>query len=411
MRYPPQTTWQITLAMLAAAAPVPRAWPHAIGEQSPLDFDADRGTIDFQDEQAGVRAGSLRLLPSAAGSVAYDSNVFASPTARDAQVLSLLEGQLHLENDPGASQFAGDGFARTRRFREAHDQDTTEYGVSTSLDTLLGSGNEFSGAVLAQRRFESRAEVETPDIRSVSFYDESRASLSYSHTFNHLALRSTVSGQRFDFAESSERIRDRASYRGELGAAYQLHNGFSWIGSGYYSEDDYRFASPFTASAETVGAMAGVRLNVPDIADFELSGGYFQRHFAGDLGEISGLSLSGSLTWHPTRLLIVRADLQRQDAPTRVTGAFGKVRTSGTLGVLHSYSRSVELYARGRIIEDRFDIIRESVRTFSTETGATWMLSRRYVLAAEYDYATRTSAAIDSSFARHLLSLSLIGRF
>lgn len=390
----------------ALASSLPRAWA-----QSAFDFDAGRSGLDFRDEQPGIRAGSFQLLPSAAISMAHDSNVFASPAPREEETLSIAEATLHLENEPGALAIEGDAFARGRRFMDAHDQDTLEYGASGALETQFNTQNEISGGLLAQRRFESRNEIETPNSRAVSYYKEWRGDLSYLHTFNRFALRSTLNGRRLDYEAPSQAFRDRSIYRGELRGTYDVRNGVALIGAGYYSKDDYRIPSPWVASAETAGALLGARLSVPDVADVELTGGYFQRTFARQPGGISGLSLRGALTLRPTRLMTVRADIVREDAPTSLVGAFGKIRTNSSLEVRHAYSRSLDLHVRGRFIVDEFESAQPTYRTFLAEAGAAWFLSRRYVIAAAYEYAGRDSAATGDNFVRHVTSVSLLGRF
>lgn len=395
----------------ALASPLPCAWAQATGERPALDFDTGRGGLDFTDEQPGIRAGSFRLLPSAAIATAYDSNVFASPAPREEEALSIAEAKLHLENEAGALAIAGDAFVRGRRFMQAHDQDTMEYGASGALEAQFNTQNEISGGLLVQRRFESRNEIETPDFRAVSYYKEWRGDLSYLRTFNRFALRSTLNGRRLDYEEPSQAFRDRSIYRGELRGTYDFRNGAAMIGAGYYSKDDYRIPSPLVASAETAGALLGARLSVPDIADLELTGGYFRRTFTQQPGGLSGISIRGALTLRPTRLTTVRADVVREDAATRVVGAFGKIRTNSSLEVRHAYSRSLDLYVRGRFIVDEFEAARPTYRTCLAEFGATWLLSRRYVIAAAYEYAGRDSAAIGDNFVRHVTSVSLLGRF
>ena len=399
------------MTLLLAAAPLTHVQAQAIGEGSPLDAGLATPAADVA-EQAGYRIGAFRVLPRAGVSIAYDSNVFASPSPeRKDESLSIVAAQLHVANEPGNVDVAGDAFLTARRFTEEHDQDTTQYGAAISLEAGQNTANEVAGRILAQRRFESRTDVETPNIPAVSLYDEWQSELSYARTFNRFALRPDVSVRRVDYQQASQRFRDLLTWKGELRGAYDLRNGLSLIGIGYYSEDDYRFASPLVASAHTEGALVGAGLSLPDIADVELTGGYFRRNFVGQPGAISGISMRGKVTLQPTRLTTVSVDIGRDDAPTRVPGAFGKIRTSGSLAVRHAWSRAVQIDLGGRYIEDDFDVIRRTDRTFLAQAGVTLELTRQYVVAAEYDYAARGSPVLAESFVRHVVSVSLLGRF
>jgi hypothetical protein len=399
------------LPLALASFPESQVSAQAIGERSPLEAEASAYTPYFSDDSSDARLGSFRLSASAAATMAFDSNLFAAPTMPKEDVFSIAEANLRFVNEPGPFNLEIGAFARTRRFMETSDQDTTDHGVSAKWQAPVDARNEFAGGVLAQRRFESRAEVETPNFRDVSFYDEWRGDLSYSHTFSRLVVRSAIGGRQLHYEEPSQTVRDRSYYRGELSGAYEFGHDVFLIGSGYYAADDYRFSSPRIASASTVGSLLGARYSIPDIVDLELAGGYFQRTFAGELGEISGITVRGGATVHPTRLMTIHAELVREDAPTRIAGAFGKIRTSGLLDIRHAYSRSLSLLARGRVVLDDFDAIGRTDKTFYTDVGITSAATRRFAVAVQYSYASRTSATFSESFVRHVMSVSFLGRF
>ena len=360
-------------------------------------------------ETAGVRVGALRLFPKAAVTLVHDSNVFASNLARDAAVLTISEAQLHVRNDPGVFALSGEGFVRDRQYTQLHDQDTTEYGATAAATSSIDARNELTARVAAQRRFESRIEIETPEGRDVSLYDEWRGEIGYLHAFNRLALRSTVLARRLEYQEDGQGFRDRSFYRGELRAAYDYRDGVSLVATGLYAEDDYRLSSPLVASARTGSALLGVHIDIPEILDVDLSGGYFRRATAQQPDDMSGLSIRAGVSWNPTRLTTVRARVLREDAPTRIVGAYGKLRTNGEIGVDHAYSSAIDLHLRARWIRDDFDVIRRTDDSFLTELGATWSLSRQVAIVTRYDYAGRHAGFAGNDFDRHLLSVSLHG--
>jgi hypothetical protein len=382
----------------------------AIGERSPLDATAEQKALEFRDEQAGVRAGSLHLLPMAETSIAYDSNIFSSPAPRQEKAVSISEIDLLADNELDSPAFSGSAFARARRVVDAQDQDTAEYGGSGSL-TVGGTSDTVTGHVLAQRRFESRDEIETPEIQQVSFYREGDADLSYAHNFSRITAGGEISVRRLDYEAASQRFRDQSFYRADLRTSYALNTDVSLTASGFVIDDEYRYSTPLGVSATTKGALLGTHWVVSDLADVQIAAGYFQRRFDRNVGEITGLTLRTTATLQPTRLTSVRIDVLRQDAPTRIVGAFGKIRTDSSVDIVHAYSRSLNVFARGRYIVDRFDHVDRTDRTFLAETGAAWLFSGNVVFALEYDYATRSSPLESESFARHLISLSIIGRY
>lgn len=391
-------------------APVENVWAQPIGEQTPPGFDSSSQAYVAPDDALGIPLGAFRLAPSAEMSAAYDSNPLAVPDGRAEDSLLVAQTQLHLASDSSAFDLGGDVFFRARRFADARDQNTHEYGVSASMDAQINGHNEIGGRLFSQRRFESRTEIETPDFEPVSFYNESQADFVYQHIFNRLSLRALVSVRQLQYERSDQRYRDLFNGRGELRGAYDLRNGVSLLGMGYYSQNEYRFSSPSVASSQTVGALVGVGMEIPQIARFELAAGYFRRSLASQLGETSGVSMRGSAVLQFTPLTTLRADLMRQDAPTRIPGAFGKVRTVGSVDVNHAYSRNLDFYLRGRATIDEFDRIHRTDRTFIAELGAARRLSPRLAVAAEYHYASRSSISAAEAFTRHVIGVSIFAR-
>lgn len=396
----------MTLGLFAASS-LPQAAAQAIGEGSPLDASAQ----EPEEESPGVRAGAFQLRPSATFAVAYDSNVFAAPADSEAKVFTVAEAQLQLASEPGVNAVMGRVFARARRFDAMRNQDTTEYGASAAFERQRDGQDAISGNLVAQRLFESRVEIETPNFREVSFYREWRGEAQYSHVFNRLAVSSRISGRTLEYENSSQAFRDRSYYRGEVRGDYDLRNGLSFSASGYYSGDDYHSPDSFVAGGNTAGALVGGRWNSPEIVDFEFAGGYFHRTYSRQRGGISGIAVRGSTTVRMTPLLTVRAEVVREDAPTRIAGAFGKVRTSGRLEVRHEYSRTIDFRIRGRFVLDEFDNIPRTDKTVTIQTGITWSVFRNLLIAVEYDYATRMSDFSQEEFARHVVGFSLMGRF
>jgi hypothetical protein len=198
---------------------------------------------------------------------------------------------------------------------------------------------------------------------------------------------------------------------GELRGAYQLHSDLSLLAIGYYDHDEFTVPSLTIDSATTVGALAGAHFEIPQVLEFELSGGPFRRRYEGDRGELTGISVRGTATWQATRLMTVRAQITRDDEATRVAGVLGKVRTNVALQADHSYSPRVSLYARARAVFDDYDTINRTDITYIAEAGINVLVTRYYVLSASYDYGSRSSYLAANRFARHLAGLSLTRRF
>jgi hypothetical protein len=146
-----------------------------------------------------------------------------------------------------------------------------------------------------------------------------------------------------------------------------------------------------------------------DIVDLEFGAGYFERRFADGGDMLDGLALRGALSWRPTRLTTLRAEISRSDEPTQIPGAFGKIRNELLMRLAHEYSRTLSLFAGGRLIVDDFESIAGDDTLYLAELGASWQVGRHSVLSFTYDYGSRDTDSA-RGFVRHIANLSFIGR-
>ena len=180
--------------------------------------------------------------------------------------------------------------------------------------------------------------------------------------------------------------------------------------TGYFNRDEFDDPSAISLSADTAGGLLGLHFEVSDLLEFELGAGYFERSYDDLADPLDGFSFRGTLSWHPTRLTTVRAQVLRTDAPTRIEGAFAKVRNDALLQVTHEYSRNLVLHAGARFIADDFETIDRVDTSWLAELGATWAFGRHSVLRFSYDYGTRDHDDDSRSFDRHVASLAYIMR-
>ena len=273
---------------------------------------------------------------------------------------------------------------------------------------MLSSRDTFEFSLDGQRRFERRIEIETPTDIPVSLYDDLSVDLRQAHAFNRLSMRLQLAGRRLQYEDASQQYRDHTLSGGELRAAYELASSLSWFASAYFKRDEFDEPSPRVASADTKGALLGV-LVANDIVDLEFGAGYFERRFADGGDMLDGLALRGAMSWRPTRLTTLRAEISRSDEPSQVSGSFGKIRNELVLSLAHDYSRTLSLFAGGRVVIDEFESTRSNDTLYLAELGASWQLGRYSVLRFTYDYGSRDTESA-RGFLRHIVNLSFIGR-
>jgi hypothetical protein len=375
-------------------------------------FVDDRGAelFDTDGAEGGTRAGSFDVRAAAGISFGMDSNVYSLPDASDAEGVATGEALVRAVNHSTTRDVLGLAFVRARRFENARDQDATEYGALARYDGWIGPQSRLVAGFSAERNIESRNDIETPTSVALSPYDDLRAAMTHTHLFNRFSLQTRADARRLQYGASSQEFRDRFQYRGELRGAYQLRADMSWVVTGYFNRDDFDDPSPNTLSADTAGGLLGLSFDVNELLELEVGAGYFERRYDGVSDPLSGVALRGAMLWHPTRLTTLRAQVLRTDAPTRIEGAFAKVRNDASLEVTHEYSRTLSLHGGLRFLADDFETLDRVDTAWQAELGASWSFGRHSVLRFVYDYGTRDHETPGRSFERHVVNLAYIAR-
>jgi hypothetical protein len=366
--------------------------------------------FDTDGAEGGIRAGSFEVRAAAGLSYGLDSNVYAQPDDSEAEGVATGEALVRAVNHSSTRDVLGLAFVRAQRYENARDQDSTEYGALARYDGWLGPQNRLITGFSAEHNIESRNDVETPTTVALSPYDDVRGAISHTHLFNRFSLEGRVNARRLQYDAPGQEIRDRSQYRGEVRGAYALRSDLSWVATGYFNRDEFDDPTPSSMSADTTGGLLGLRLEANELLELEFGAGYFERSYDDLDDPLTGIALRGTLVWHPTRLTTFRAQALRTDAPTRIEGAFAKVRNDASLQVTHEYSRNLLLHAGARFIADDFETIDRVDTTWLAELGVTWAFGRHSVLRFVYDYGTRDHETPGRNFERHIANLAYIAR-
>lgn len=374
-------------------------------------FGTDRGAslFDTDGAEGGIRAGSFEVRAAAGLSFGMDSNVYATPDGNEAEAMTTAEALVRASNQSATRDIAGIAFIRARRHEDSRDQDAKEYGALARYDGWINPQNRLVAGFGAERGIESRTDIETPTTVSLSPFDDLRAGAAHTHVFNRFALESRLDARRLLYDAAGQQLRDRYQFRGELRGAYQMRANMSWVVTGYFNRDDFD-DDALALSADTTGGLLGLHFDVSELLELEIGAGYFERRFEDFADRLDGVALRGTLLWHPTRLTTFRAQALRSDAPTRIEGAFGKVRNDALLELTHEYSRNLTLHGGLRFTADDFETIDRTDTSWLAELGLMWAFGRHSVLRFAHAYGTRDHEEPGRNFERHVASLTYIAR-
>jgi hypothetical protein len=130
---------------------------------------------------------------------------------------------------------------------------------------------------------------------------------------------------------------------------------------------------------------AGVEINRDPLLKGEIAVGAVRETFDDpSLSDLQALTLDGSLTWSPRRLLTVTLAGNTGLSPTTNTASSGSVLYSGSLDVAYAWRRNATFDWISSVTNEDYQGTGEVDTTYRTGLSATWKLNREMQLVASY---------------------------
>lgn len=131
----------------------------------------------------------------------------------------------------------------------------------------------------------------------------------------------------------------------------------------------------------------GVEINRDPLLKGEIAVGAIHETFDDPtLSDLQALTLDGSLTWSPRRLLTLTVAGNTELSPTTNTLSSGSVLYGGSLDVAYAWRRNATLDWISSISNEDYQGTGEVDTTYRTGLSATWKLNRELQLVASYTH-------------------------
>jgi hypothetical protein len=368
-------------------------------------------------ERQGMRLGSTSVFPELRIGAIADSNVFATSSNEDEDVIGLIEPSIAFANRSAKLDFGANAYGGFRRYFENENENVETFGANAKI--RYQASNVHSGSLAAgydrgfQRRYdpERNANFTIPPTLIDNLWGEA----GYLYRPGRLGLGATAGVFKSNYKDPIDDERDLTSYRASARALIGASSRVDFFVEGYGVWRDFRLPvdlSGVNRDGETYGANAGVAFEVTDKLTGDFGVGYFTANFDDpSLREFSGLGFSGSVNWRPQARTAIVVDAFRGDVATNRTGASGRIDTRGSIRLYQEIRHNL----RGRLeIGYRHGEFRRSGLTQDdlTAGAAVEFLFNRH-LAAElgYNFRDRDATVALDEFTTHQATLSLIVRY
>lgn len=364
--------------------------------------------------------GRIEVMPRGRAQAIYDSNIFAIGDATDDIA---LRGIVDVEANwaSGGWDIQAEGQIDRRQYLDFGGQSTTDYALGTAVRyTPRRDTGLFAGARIG-RETEALTEPAAPlNSREPSQYDIRAGFVGAARTFNRLRVAGRVSAEDRSYSEGidafgepiDQSFRNRTLYTAELAAEYDLGPERSVFAIASVNRRDYRNRQLLQPERDSRGYRieAGASFILTPLIRSRVSAGYFAQDFASPFfSTVSGLAIRGRLDYTITQLLTLSLIASRgvEEASTIGTGAY----VASRVGVQADYEllRNLILSAGLSYERDRFEDIDRRYRIRRATLGASYRLSPRLRLDAEYEARDQDSfgTSLGRDFVRHQVTLGI----
>lgn len=367
-----------------------------------------------------ARIGTIEVMPRGRAQAIYDSNIFAIGNATDDIALRGI-ADLQANWSSGGLAVEAEAEIDRRQYLDFGRQSTTDYALGTAIrytprrDTGLFAGTRIG------RETEALTDPAAPlNSRAPSQYDVRSGFVGAARSFNRLRIAGRVGAEDRSYSEGVDAVgepidqsfRNRTLYTAELAAEYELGPERSVFAIASINRRDYRNRQPLQPERDSRGYRieAGASFMLTPLIRSRISAGYFAQDFASPLfSTVSGLAIRGRLDYTITQLLTLSLTASRgvEEASTIGTGAY----VASRVGLQADYEllRNLILSAGLSYERDRFEDIDRRYRIRRATLGASYRLSPRLRLDAEYEARDQDSfgTSLGRDFVRHQVTLGL----
>jgi hypothetical protein len=372
---------------------------------------------DPEYEPSPIFAGPLRVTLNGDARIEYDDNVFALPDDVTEDGIVVLSANTALTHRSGVLTTSLNAAVTARRFLDQTSQDSIAARLQAALVWEPREGEVFNLRAGWDRAIEDRGDPEARTATDVGprQIDISSVRASYRRSRGKLLLDLSAEVSEFDAVSAIDDDRDFTLIGGTAKLGMRVGGQVFATASAFVTNRDFRIVDPgsgISRDANVYGASLGIDFVPGGLFEGDISVGVFRNDPSDPaLDARTGLSVSGLLTYRPTRRVALVLDAFRGDVATFRGGAAGRVDTVGRVTwqqeIRHNLLSSASVGYRSSDFVDSGI----SEDTVIANAGLEYLLNRNLSLAGQLNFGSRESDIVLEQFDRFRGSVGIRFRF
>lgn len=377
-------------------------------------------------EPIGYRAGDVFFYPQLLTTARFDSNVYASETARQSDWAVILSPQLTVrygKGTPGA-QFSPSRFsykldlnADIYRFRELKGENRIDARGRLATNWEISQDLQLDTIVDVARRHEERGESSSPQNAAtpVPFNDlRGEATLTRALGRFGVALNAGVRNltyenvDAFDGTVLNQSDRDGTIVSTYIKPFFEFSPGYRAFVRVKGNWRDYAATGENNRNSDGYEVRGGVDFVVTPLILGSVEAGYMSQSYENPLIQpVDGFSFKGELTWLATALVTIRARAERSIAET-LTPDFGpRLDTAFGGQIDYELLRNVVVSGIASFKQEDFQDSPRKDDVIRLSAGIDYAMNRHLRVGARYDFVSRDSTLPTYTFDKHVVMFNV----
>jgi hypothetical protein len=363
------------------------------------------------DDGKGLRLGSFVLNSRLEAGVEYNDNVFSSETGEKSDRIYSLNSTLGLKSDWSRHSLQLNLDSARRFYEKNPSEDTTTINATgqARIDIRRNTNLDLRAGFRLSQESRGSTDLNANATRPSDVYGYN-ASATLNHRINRVSMFLRGGFRAFEYEDTplsngtSEDNSDRNNYKltTTMRVGYDISPRLTVFSELDYSQTVYDQRVDNNGDirdSNSYGASAGVVVSISDLWNGEVSVGYRRGVFDDpNFDSVDALTANALLTWRPSRLTTLTANLATDLGQTTLAGSSGSVVRTAAVNITHAWRENIELIAGASVQYEKFSGVSLDELTYSFSLGADYSVGRNMTLGARYNFEKFDSSAVGADY-------------
>lgn len=350
----------------------------------------------------GIPAGGFRVFPAVELATGYTSNVLGAEQSREGDIYAQLGLDVIARSDWSRHALTGTFSYDGRRYADTSAKNENRYVAQLSGKFDIVGESKIEANVARRRSYEDQFVGSFPATGGGAIaIDQTTAMLRGTYLLNRLRMTGSADYNRLTFSDTvtttgtvlPQAFRDRKILRGSARLEYLLTRDNAVFAQFSYRDTRYDIKSGIdNRSSKEWRASVGAIADLTSLIRVAFGVGYNRRTYSNPLyTSIGGLSADARADYFITSLSTISLVASRKIEEATLLNSPGFVATRLGARVDHELLRNLRLYLNVQSQHDAFKNINRRDKLFMIGGGATYSISRNFLVQPRAEYIDRKS--------------------